>query len=113
MIQRNIIIAIVVILLFIGIGYYFLEPQPERGNNNLPVPQETVSPSGDPNKSPTTAGTDQVDASPDAGVVKPIVITPQPNSKVISPFVVSGSVPPGWMFEGVFPIKLLDAGRNI
>lgn len=44
---------------------------------------------------------------------KPTVTSPQANSRVKSPLTVTGSVPPGWMFEGVFPIKLLDANRKL
>jgi len=33
--------------------------------------------------------------------------------KVVSPLKVTGTVPTGWMFEGVFPIKLVDANQNL
>lgn len=39
--------------------------------------------------------------------------SPSVNSKVKSPLKVTGTVPAGWMFEGVFPIKLLDSEQNI
>jgi len=33
--------------------------------------------------------------------------------KVVSPLKVSGTVPTGWMFEGVFPIKLVDVNQKV
>ena len=39
---------------------------------------------------------------------QPTINTPLPNSIVISPLTISGTVPSGWMFEGSFPIKLTD-----
>lgn len=42
----------------------------------------------------------------------PSVTSPQPNTQVTSPLVVTGTVPPGWMFEGSFPITVVDAARN-
>jgi len=44
---------------------------------------------------------------------QPTVSSPTANSKVKSPLKVSGVVPDGWMFEGVFPIKLLDSEENV
>jgi hypothetical protein len=43
----------------------------------------------------------------------PEVTSPVSNSKVASPLTVTGTVPAGWMFEGVFPIKLVDANRKL
>lgn len=43
----------------------------------------------------------------------PLVSTPTAGAKVTCPLTVSGKVPPGWMFEGVFPIKLVGASREI
>lgn len=43
----------------------------------------------------------------------PIVSSPSANMKVTSPLKVTGTVPAGWMFEGVFPIKLVDASRRL
>lgn len=34
-------------------------------------------------------------------------------TKISSPITIAGSVPSGWMFEGVFPVKLLDSKGNI
>lgn len=44
---------------------------------------------------------------------QPIVSKPLPNSKIASPLKVSGAVPAGWMFEGTFPIKLLDSKGKV
>lgn len=43
----------------------------------------------------------------------PVVSAPSAYSKVKSPLKITGTVPSGWMFEGVFPIKLLDSEKNI
>jgi hypothetical protein len=43
----------------------------------------------------------------------PIISEPKAGSKIVSPFTIRGTVPPGWMFEGTFPIKLLDANRKL
>jgi hypothetical protein len=44
---------------------------------------------------------------------QPVVIYPSSNSKVTNPLRIDGIVPAGWMFEGVFPIKLVDSYKNI
>lgn len=41
-----------------------------------------------------------------------IVTSPSPDSLIQSPLTVTGSVPAGWMFEGSFPVKLLDVDRR-
>lgn len=43
----------------------------------------------------------------------PSVTEPKSGSKITSPVTIRGTVPPGWMFEGVFPIKLLDSNRKL
>jgi hypothetical protein len=43
----------------------------------------------------------------------PVVSSPSANMKVVSPLKVTGTVPAGWMFEGVFPIKLVDSNRKL
>lgn len=43
----------------------------------------------------------------------PFIISPEFNSKVVSPLTVKGVVPTGWMFEGNVSLKLLDADRNV
>ncbi len=44
---------------------------------------------------------------------EPRVTVPVANSKVTNPLTISGTVPPGWMFEGVFPLKLTDATGKV
>jgi len=51
--------------------------------------------------------------SPTPSINEPSVTTPLANSKVKSPLKITGTVPSGWMFEGVFPIKLLDSNQNV
>lgn len=43
----------------------------------------------------------------------PTISSPKADSRVTSPLTVEGTVSPGWMFEGVFPIKLLDSNRKL
>lgn len=43
----------------------------------------------------------------------PQVYSPLPNSKVSTPLIVKGKVPPGWMFEGQFPVSLLASDRSV
>jgi hypothetical protein len=43
----------------------------------------------------------------------PIVSSPSANAKITSPLKITGTVPAGWMFEGVFPIKLVDSKEKI
>ncbi len=42
-----------------------------------------------------------------------IVTSPIKSTKIVSPLTVTGSVPPGWMFEGIFPIKLIDSNKKV
>lgn len=51
--------------------------------------------------------------SPTPNISFPSVTSPAPNSKIKSPLKITGVVPPGWMFEGVFPIKLLDSNKKL
>ena len=46
-------------------------------------------------------------------VDQPQVITPVANSIIRSPLTIKGRLPSSWMFEGVFPIKLLDSKSNL
>ena len=45
--------------------------------------------------------------------IEPVVSSPSAGIKIKSPLVVNGTVPAGWMFEGVFPIKLVDANQKL
>ena len=44
---------------------------------------------------------------------QPTITTPQSGSTINSPLIVKGTVPQGWMFEGVFSIKLLDENHKL
>jgi hypothetical protein len=61
--------------------------------------------------SPTPTPTLTISQTP--SIELPVVSSPSANSKVKSPLKITGEVPAGWMFEGVFPIKLLDSEKNI
>ena len=43
---------------------------------------------------------------------QPQITLPVAGSIIRSPLKIEGKVPPGWMFEGVFPIKLIDSNGN-
>jgi hypothetical protein len=60
-----------------------------------------------PSSSPNTI----VSPSPNSGM--PNVSSPSANMKVVSPLKIAGTVPAGWMFEGIFPIKLVDSNRKL
>lgn len=62
---------------------------------------------------PQTTPTPTASTSPTPNPEMPIVSSPSANMKVVSPLKVTGTVPAGWMFEGVFPIKLVDASRKL
>lgn len=44
---------------------------------------------------------------------EPTIYSPLVNAKVVSPLTIKGAVPSEWMFEGVFPVKLVDSGRKL
>lgn len=88
--------------------------------------QRTFSPLTIPAPSPTVSVTDSITPSTNAvsptlsptgedtsDKKRPSVAIPKPNAQVSSPVTITGTVPPGWMFEGVFPVKLLDAQRKV
>lgn len=60
-----------------------------------------------------TTPTPVASASPTPNPEMPIVSSPSANIKVVSPLKITGTVPAGWMFEGVFPIKLVDANQKL
>ncbi|HET7099458.1 MAG TPA: Gmad2 immunoglobulin-like domain-containing protein [Patescibacteria group bacterium] len=43
----------------------------------------------------------------------PTVTSPAANTKISSPLTITGTVPTGWMFEGSFPIRLVDSTRTL
>jgi len=62
-----------------------------------------------PQETPTPVAS----ASATPGLALPTISSPSANMKVISPLLVTGKVPAGWMNEGVFPIKLVDANQRL
>lgn len=62
---------------------------------------------------PQTTPTPTASTSPTPNPEMPIVSSPSANMKIVSPLKITGTVPAGWMFEGVFPIKLVDANRKL
>lgn len=72
----------------------------------------TPPPSATPSPSASQVPTGTL-ASPSATLSKPVITSPKPGAKVASPLTVTGTIPAGWMFEGVFPIKLVDANKDL
>ena len=62
---------------------------------------------------PQATPTPMASVSPSPNPETPIVSSPSANMKVVSPLKVIGTVPAGWMFEGVFSIRLVDANRKL
>jgi|GEM_PF-981424 len=53
---------------------------------------------------------DNTQSSPSTGSLTEVVVTePVSGAFVANSFIVRGTVPPGWMFEGVFPVELQNA----
>jgi hypothetical protein len=55
----------------------------------------------------------EASATPAANLTLPTISSPSANMKIASPLEITGKVPAGWMNEGVFPIKLVDAKQNL
>jgi hypothetical protein len=60
-----------------------------------------------PNSVPQVVETDQPNTPKD------LKVNISPNDSLSSPIKISGTVPAGWMNEGVFPIKIFDASKNL
>ncbi|HEX6977248.1 MAG TPA: Gmad2 immunoglobulin-like domain-containing protein [Patescibacteria group bacterium] len=85
--SRFLLIFLILILVAVVIGWYLIS------NRSQPI-VDTIGPSQNPN-------------------ISVIVTSPIYGSKIASPLLISGTVPPGWMFEGTFPVKILDSKRNV
>lgn len=62
---------------------------------------------------PQAIPTAVISVSPTPNPEIPTISSPSANTVVTSPLKVTGKVPAGWMFEGVFPIKLVDANKKL
>jgi hypothetical protein len=51
--------------------------------------------------------------TPQVSIVKPTLLTPQPDSTITGPLVIKGYVPKSWTFEGQFRMQLLDDKRQL
>lgn len=100
--NNNFLITLLSVLLLITVfiaGFFAYQTQ------NLVKEMVALRGTPEPRVSPT------VEPTPDSSV--PHVTTPSSNEIVVSPLVITGSVPQGWMFEGVFPIKIVDENKKI
>lgn len=62
---------------------------------------------------PAPTVTEKATPSPVPGTNTPVVFSPVSGSVVKSPLKIIGKVPAGWMFEGSFPITLLDSNQKV
>jgi len=69
--------------------------------------------SGTPAVTPVPASSAKLAPSPTPSAIEPTISSPAVNAKVTSPLTIIGTVPAGWMFEGSFPLKLVDKQRNV
>lgn len=108
--HTNILLIIICIFLIVVVVFfaYIFGSRSKRPVKQyvLPSTPEVVVPSEILVASPSPV----VGASNAVGVV---ISSPQSNELVKSPLTITGTVPAGWMFEGQFPIKLLDANKNL
>ena len=84
------------------------------GAQNRSEPQPT--PTQSTTETETNTDTEEAEVSTEFTSpkgVKIIVTEPLKNSLVTTPLSVKGSVPGNWSFEASFPVKLLDADRNL
>lgn len=88
----------IIIFLIVGVGGYVLYKSVlPKINSVIPSPAGSAN----PNQTP----------SPISGL--PTTTEPKAGVRVVSPVLVRGIVPPGWMFEGVFPIKIVDSNKKL
>ncbi len=78
---------------------------------NTASPEPTASISPTPLSSPQSTESGSL-ASP-TPASSPVITNIKAGQKIESPLTIKGTVPPGWMFEGVFPIKLIDSSGKI
>ncbi len=100
----GIVILIGIAIVFIGAIIYFAYYSVHPINSPSPTPDvsATIIPTVfDANETPQP--------SPDI----PYISAPNRNSTITSPVTVKGTVPAGWMFEGVFPIKITDKESGV
>lgn len=91
-------ITLVVLILLAVAGYFAYKYFIPQINSVLP---------------PTTTGTSNPNQTESPITGNPTIIDPKSGAKVVSPLKIRGTVPPGWMFEGVFPIKLVDSNHKL
>jgi len=95
-------IVLVILLLVLGIGAYFLL---KPGNNDLlnPNPINPGENGGDQNGNST--------APIQNSMIR--VTSPQPNTTVRSPLTITGEARGNWYFEASFPVKIVDANGKL
>lgn len=85
-------ILILLILVLVGIGGYLFY---KNAQSKIIIDYAPATPSPSPAESSV------------------VITSPTSGSTVTSPLRIEGTVPAGWMFEGVLPIKLLDENRKM
>lgn len=96
---------IIIILLLVGVGWYF-SPKAEAPDNS----NETLQPSTTTSEITTTTPT----TAPEKDMSDQIVVdTPKPKTTVNNPFVVSGKARGNWFFEASMPVSVFDADGKL
>ncbi len=110
--SKTTIIALSLLLLAVLLTVFFLKPK-FQSNPEITTPSPSfTSTSGSPKETPLVQNNPDITPTP-LESSKPVITSPQSGSKVSSPLIVKGSVPAGWMFEGVFPIKLTNVNNEV
>jgi hypothetical protein len=100
--------SFLIILLIILLGTVaFLAYQNWQLRGQIALLQNTPTPSPIPTDSPVIIPT----ASPDANA--PILSNPTAGEKVVSPLTITGTAPAAWMYQGTFPVKIIDSQSNL
>jgi hypothetical protein len=108
-------IAVILVALFILLSIsvvIFLYYQNQSLKNKLSELTTTPAPVSTPLNIETpqpTSSTDSAQVKSPIPSMSPLITNIKSGQKIESPLIIKGTVPPGWMFEGVFPIKLLNS----
>lgn len=132
--MKKIILALVVIVIVVGVGYVVIADQAKKSAiakiasfeecaNYFPVretyPEQCVTPDGrtfvfegDEIESPPEPY-EPAASSSNTTDLRIRVTTPSPDTKIVSPLAVKGEARGTWYFEASFPVKLLDEKGNV
>lgn len=109
--HRNTLLLIMLAIgILVGAGYLLINsPQKPQESTDTPVSTSTATTSPLP---PVSGGSALSPSTPTQSLGIRIT-SPTSNQVVSSPLVVKGSANGTWYFEGSFPVRLLDARKNV